>query len=82
MNKRGLLRTLRGMRRKREWKMPLRGPVFAQFSAGALKFFSKYPAAWIAALIPIVPYYFYRIKRLERERQTALSGGNVTLRLL
>ena len=33
--------SLRRMRRKREWKMSLRDPVFAQFSAGALNFHSK-----------------------------------------
>ena len=33
---------LRGMRRKRVWKMPLRGRVFAQFSAGALNYYSNY----------------------------------------
>ena len=41
MNERGFTLSLRRMRRKWEWKMSLRDPIFAQFSAGALNFQSK-----------------------------------------
>ena len=33
------------------------------------------PAAWLAALIPIVPYYFYKISRISREET---CGGTIT----
>lgn len=32
------------------------------------------PAAWIAALLPIVPYYFYQMKRYEK--RAAVSGNH------
>ena len=32
-------------------------------------------AAWLAALIPIVPYYFYKISRISREET---RGGTIT----
>ena len=41
MNERGFTLSLRRMRRKWEWKMSLRDPIFAQFSAGALNFQSN-----------------------------------------
>ena len=33
------------------------------------------PAAWLAALIPIVPYYFYKISRISRKET---HGGGIT----
>ncbi len=41
MNESGFTLSLRRMRRKWEWKMSLRDPIFAQFSAGALNFQSN-----------------------------------------
>ena len=33
------------------------------------------PAAWLAALVPIVPYYFYKISRISRKET---HGGRIT----
>ena len=33
------------------------------------------PAAWLAALVPIVPYYFYKISRISRKET---HGGGIT----
>ena len=38
--------------------------------AGKTSFFGvclSDPAAWLAALIPLVPYYFYKIKKVEKK---------------
>jgi len=50
INERGFPLKIQEMRRKREWKMPLCGPVFAQFSAGALNFQSKPSCARLRTL--------------------------------
>ena len=49
MNERGFTLSLRRMRRKWEWKMSLRDPIFAQFSAGALNFQSKPPCRFLGS---------------------------------
>ena len=37
------------------------------------------PAAWLAALIPIVPYYFYKIRRLRPMAPSPAPGGQQTV---
>ena len=32
------------------------------------------PAAWIAALIPLIPYYFWTMRK-ERKKETAYKRG-------
>lgn len=32
------------------------------------------PAAWIAALIPLVPYYFYRMNQFSKRADACLSA--------
>ena len=54
------------------------GPAIVAVVAGSLGYMGVCladPAAWLAALIPIVPYYFYKISRISREET---CGGTIT----
>ena len=77
MNERGFTLSLRRMRRKWEWKMSLRDPIFAQFSAGALNFQSK----WKERSCPSVPSRRIRSLRKKRRRIPRSSPGSCLLSL-
>ena len=32
------------------------------------------PAAWISALIPLIPYYIYTMRKWEKQRKSQMTG--------
>ena len=56
--------------------MPMMGGVFELIARAAIVAVCLAdPAAWLAALVPIVPYYFYKISRISRKET---HGGRIT----
>ena len=54
---------------------PSGGQVHTGYDSGLERCDDSGVAAWLAALIPIVPYYFYKISRISRKET---HGGRIT----
>ena len=51
------------------------GQVHTGYDSGLERCDDSGVAAWLAALVPIVPYYFYKISRISRKET---HGGRIT----